>query len=98
MFARCQEWCADAERMRRIHGWASVVWLVASVPLAIAFGSSVLFVTWLSLYAIVTGHWSSWQSARVEVNQDRDANVAEVLAEVRRLRDVVDPPGPDGVV
>jgi hypothetical protein len=47
-----------------------VVWFVASFPLAIIFGSSVIFVTFLSLYAIVAGHWSSWQAARVEVRQE----------------------------
>lgn len=56
--------------MRAFHGWASVVWFAASFPLAWWFGSSVIFVTFLSLYAIVTGHWSSWQAARVEVKQD----------------------------
>lgn len=56
--------------MRALHGWLAIVWLVASYPLAAKWGASVFFVTWLSLYAIVTGHWSSWQAARVEVKQD----------------------------
>jgi hypothetical protein len=56
--------------MRKFHGWAAVLWFLASFPLAWYFGSAVIFVTFLSLYAIVTGHWSSWQSARVEVKQD----------------------------
>jgi len=43
------------------------------------YGSSVIFVTFLSLYAIVTGHWSSWQASRVEVKQEQDADVQEVV-------------------
>jgi hypothetical protein len=27
----------------------------------------------LSLWALVSGHWSAWQAARVEVNQDIEA-------------------------
>lgn len=56
--------------LRAFHGWATVVWLLLSLPLAIRYGSSVIFVTFLSLYAVVTGHWSAWQAARVEVRQD----------------------------
>ena len=64
---------------RRFHGWATIAWLAASLPLAIMYGSSVIFVTFLSLYAIVTGHWSSWQASRVEVKQEQDADVQEVV-------------------
>ena len=56
--------------LRGFHGWATVLWLIVSFPLAWKFGSSVVFVVWLSLYAIVVGHWSSWQAARVEIKQD----------------------------
>lgn len=60
------------EFLRTFHGWATIVWFAASLPLAILYGSSVVFVTFLSLYAIVTGHWSAWQAARVEVKQDEE--------------------------
>jgi hypothetical protein len=60
----------DAAFLRSFHGWATVIWFVVAIPLTIFFGRLVLFVTFLSLYAIVTGHWSAWQSARVEVKQD----------------------------
>lgn len=58
------------EFLRGFHGWMTIIWFVISFPLAFWLGSSVVFVTFLSLYAIVTGHWSSWQAARVEVRQD----------------------------
>jgi hypothetical protein len=35
--------------------------------------SSVVYVSALSLWALVAGHWSSWQAARVEVEQSREA-------------------------
>jgi hypothetical protein len=32
--------------------------------------SSVAYVSALSLWSLVSGHWSAWQAARVEVAQD----------------------------
>lgn len=64
------QWIGRPDYLRKFHGWAAIVWFIISLPLAFMYGSSVVFVTFLSLYAIVTGHWSSWQAARVEVNQD----------------------------
>lgn len=58
------------ECMRTFHGYAAIVWLAISIPTSILFGHLTIFVTFLSLYAIVVGHWSSWQAARVEVRQE----------------------------
>jgi hypothetical protein len=62
----------DSIFLRRFHGWATVAWFVLSFPMAYLFGSKVIFVTFISLYAIVVAHWSSWQAARVEVKQDKE--------------------------
>lgn len=62
------------EFLKAFHGWATIIWFVLSFPLAWLFGSAVVFVTFLSLYAIVVGHWSSWQAARVEVKQDEEVD------------------------
>jgi hypothetical protein len=45
------------------------------IPLSIATGwiSSVTYVAALSLWALVSGHWSAWQAARVEVEQAKEA-------------------------
>jgi hypothetical protein len=65
--------------MRRVNGWLTIFWLVM-IPLSYTMHwlSSVVYVSALSLWALVAGHWSSWQAARVEVAQER---------EVRRQRD-----------
>ena len=34
--------------------------------------NSVVYVSALSLWALVSGHWSAWQAARVEVAQQRE--------------------------
>ena len=60
--------------MRRVNGWLAVFWLLM-IPPAIIFGwvNSVVFVSALSIWALVSGHWSAWQAARVEVKQDEEA-------------------------
>lgn len=44
------------------------------IPIAFVTGwlKSVVFVSALSLWALVSGHWSAWQAARVEVEQQRE--------------------------
>ena len=44
------------------------------IPVSLATGwvKSVVYVSALSLWALVSGHWSAWQAARVEVAQQRE--------------------------
>jgi len=60
--------------MRQLHGWLTVVWFAASIPICIWLNDSVPFLVFISVYAVVTGHWSSWQAARVEEKQDEAAD------------------------
>ena len=60
----------DPVFMRRVNGWLTVFWIVM-IPISIATGwiNSVAYVASLSLWALVSGHWSAWQAARVKVKQ-----------------------------
>ena len=68
----------DPVFMRRVNGWFTVFWLVM-IPVSLVTGwiSSVTYVAALSLWALVSGHWSAWQAARVEVRQEEDAERAQ---------------------
>lgn len=68
----------DPVFMRRLNGWLTIFWLVM-IPVSIATGwvSSVVYVSALSLWALVSGHWSAWQAARVEVAQQAEARERE---------------------
>ena len=50
--------------MRRVNGWMTVFWIVM-IPVSILTGwiNSVTYVAGLSLWALVSGHWSAWQAA-----------------------------------
>ena len=63
----------DPMFMRRVNGWLTVFWVVM-IPVSIITGwiSEVAYVAALSLWALVSGHWSAWQAARVEVQQAQE--------------------------
>ena len=64
----------DPVFMRRLNGWLTIFW-IAMIPISIVthWIGSVTYVAALSLWALVSGHWSAWQAARVEVEQAKEA-------------------------
>jgi hypothetical protein len=64
--------------MRRVNGWLTIFW-IAMIPVSLATGwvKSVVYVSALSLWALVSGHWSAWQAARVEVIQAAEIKAHE---------------------
>jgi hypothetical protein len=68
----------DPVFMRRVNGWLTVFWLLM-IPVSIATGwiNSVAYVASLSLWALVSGHWSAWQAARVEVKQAEETEARD---------------------
>jgi hypothetical protein len=50
---------------------------VIPVSLATGWVKSVVYVSALSLWALISGHWSAWQAARVEVEQQAEAVALE---------------------
>lgn len=68
----------DPVFMRRVNGWLTIFW-VAMIPVSMAMGwlNSVAYVSALSLWALVSGHWSAWQAARVEVKQQEEAQARQ---------------------
>ena len=92
----CASMQADPTLMRRLNGWLTIFWIVM-IPVSIMLGllASVTYVSALSLWALVSGHWSAWQAARVEVAQAVEAQKLEehplehrVVEELMRKTDV----------
>jgi hypothetical protein len=79
----------DPVFMRRVNGWLTIFWLLM-IPVSLATGwvKSVVYVSALSLWALVSGHWSAWQAARVEVNQQNEHIADDVVREVVEQTDV----------
>src|SRR3954466_4562465 len=75
----------DPKFMRTVNGWLTMFW-IAMIPVSAVMGwlSSVAYVSALSLWALVSGHWAAWQAARVEVTQDKEIRKKETLKRRRR--------------
>jgi hypothetical protein len=68
----------DPVFMRRVNGWLTIFWIVMiPVSLVTHWVTSVVYVSALSLWALVSGHWSGWQAARVEVAQQEETQRRE---------------------
>lgn len=61
----------DPKFMMRLNGWLTILWFVM-IPVSIVTGwiESIIFVSAVSIYANMMGHWSTYQAARVEVRQE----------------------------
>lgn len=64
------------KQLQHVHFWFTLFWIVM-VPISLALGwlESVTYVSALSLWALVSGHWSAWQAARTEVKQDKSDSI-----------------------
>lgn len=62
---------SDPAVMRRVHGWATILWVVMAPPSMLLWKDSIPYLVGLSVYAVVTGHWASWQACRTEELQQR---------------------------
>lgn len=56
--------------MKRLHLVLTLVWACAVVPTLLYWRESILWVSFMSLYANVVGHWSAYQAARAEKSKD----------------------------
>jgi len=78
----------DPVFMRQVNGWLTIFW-IAMIPVSLAFHwvESVVYVSALSLWALVSGHWSAWQAARVEVKEDEAEDRRKALTETGSWRE-----------
>lgn len=71
-------WIVEPNRFKKLNGYAVLFFLIL-VPISWYLGwlSKVEYVSALSIYALVAAHLSTWQAARVEVEQDRQAKALQ---------------------
>ena len=76
--------------MRRVNGWLTILW-IGMIPISYFMGwlSSVVYVSALSLWALVSGHWAAWEAARVEVVQEQQAEAERTYPLEDRVADRV---------
>jgi hypothetical protein len=63
----------DAGFAREFHKWAAIVWFIISIPICIISVFPQVekyllpFLVFVSVYAIVVGHWSSFQASEADL-------------------------------
>lgn len=58
----------------RIHLVLMVAWTATILPTLLWWRNSILWVAFMSLYAIVVGHWGAYQAARAGDQAEEAAN------------------------
>lgn len=61
----------DPRTVKKIHGWLAVFWFVAAFPIMFFLSSSIPFVVFISVYAIVASHWSGWDASGAELEIEK---------------------------
>lgn len=51
----------------RFHKWAALFWFIAAFPIMYWFSTSIALLVFISVYAIVVGHWSGYQASAAEI-------------------------------
>jgi len=64
---RVGELFADPFFAKKFHKWAAIVWFILAFPICIFLNSSIPLLVFVSVYAIVVGHWGSYQAAAADI-------------------------------
>jgi hypothetical protein len=65
----------DPHFMRRVNGWLTIFW-IGMIPVSIVMGwlTSVAYVSALSLWALVSGHWAAWKQPESKSTRKKRRN------------------------
>ena len=55
---------------RRFHLTLMIVWTVVGLPVSFVLRESVPWLVFLSVYAIIVGHWGGWSAERPSEVED----------------------------
>jgi hypothetical protein len=59
-------------RSPKLHLILMGVWCILAVPTVLWWSNSIPWLVFMSIYAIIAGHWSGYQGARAEKSNDKD--------------------------
>lgn len=77
---------AEPEVQEKIHKYSTFFWFIAAFPICLLLANSIPFIVFISVYAVVTGHWASWQASRTETLQKQsDKQMADTVQEIREI-------------
>lgn len=56
----------ELARAAKLHLVLTIVWVLLIVPTILLWSQSILWIGFMSVYAIIATHWDAYQSARAE--------------------------------
>jgi len=56
--------------LRKVHGILTIIWILLIIPSLLWWSDSILWIILMSTWANIAGHWSAYQAASSEVDND----------------------------
>lgn len=57
---------------QHFHLMATLTWIILMIPSLLWWKESIPWLVFMSVWANVAGHWSSWQASRAETEQQNN--------------------------
>lgn len=73
---------------KQLHGWLTVIWFAAAFPIAIYLSTSVPFLVFISVYAVVVSHWNLWFSTKIEKAHEENPVEEAIIEKLDKHTDV----------
>ncbi len=81
VLARFNTWWATAQSSVAFHRRAKWIWVIPGIAISFVMRDSIVYLVFLSVYAIITGHWSSEEAALASVI-DPQTELADLLKDM----------------
>ena len=73
---------------KKMHGFLTVFWFVAAFPISIWLNSSIAFLVFISVYAIVGFHWNIWFTTKIEKKHEDNPVEGAIIEKLDKETDV----------
>jgi hypothetical protein len=70
MKAKVLKFIHDPKILRKIHGALTLIWMLMLIPSLIWWAESIPWLVTMSVWANIAGHWSAYQGASSEIDDD----------------------------
>jgi hypothetical protein len=78
----------DMSFNKKMHGWLTLIWFAASLPISLFLSSSVPFLVFVSVYAVVGFHWNIWFTTKIEKRHEDNPVAEEIMEKLDKETDV----------
>lgn len=73
---------------KKLHGWLTIIWFAAAFPISIYLSTSVPFLVFISVYAVVVSHWNLWFQMKIEKKHEDNPVEEAIIDKLDKETDV----------